>query len=314
MIYRGEQFRHEQNIRKNKVRHLVPCLPARSLPPHLLTSSDSAERTTSRVPSSREAPNTAGPVPKSWRLATKEIQNKDSPEWRANALSLVSGLQAYHTPVPSLAELCMRILLDAYSEPKDFEQVLLPLLPPHLRYIFQRYTAVHAPLSAPMLSALVGQSGHINGELFVVGPNASLHKDGIVTDRQIPVDDSQDWEADDPFVDSFELRTLALVSTGWSFQTLLFFPRSLTRLALINIPTQPPMFKLPTLCPSIVILDLSFNSWLDCQDRSYTILGMINWDKWNDLSVLGLRGCSVHQVTLDRVNRNRWEDVLILLE
>lgn len=210
----------------------------------------------------------------------------------------------------------MRILLEEFSELEDFKQVLVPFLPPHLRYVLQRYTAIHAPLSTPMLNALMGESGHINGELIVVGSNASLPKDAVALkplDHQIPVDDSQDWEAEDPFVDSFELRTLALVSTGVSFQTLLSFPRSLTRLALVNLSTPPPISKLPTLCPSIVILDLSFNSWLNDPDRSHMLLGTINWDKWNDLKVLGLRGCSVHQDVLGRVNQNRWVDVQILL-
>lgn len=312
---RGEQFRHDQNLRKIKVRHHAH-LPTRSLPPHLLTSSDSGERTPSRV-SSGQVSNTAGPIPKSWRIATEEVQNKESPEWRADALSLVlSGLQANRTPVIPLAELCMGVLLHIFSEQEDFEQVLLPLLPLHLRYVLQRYTAIYAPLSVSRLNALAEDSGHINGELIVVGPNASLRRDVIALkppDRQIPVDGSQDWEAEDPFVDSFELRTIALVSTDLSSQTILSFPRSLTRLALVNIPTPPSIFKLPILCPSIVILDLSFNSWLKDPDRSHGILGMIAWDKWNNLNILGLRGCSVHQDTLDRVNRNRWVDIQILL-
>jgi len=40
---------------------------------------------------------------------------------------------------------------------------------------------------------------------------------------------------------------------------------------------------------------------------------MVNWDKWDDLDVLGLRSCSVYQDTLDRVNQNRWLDVQIIL-
>ena len=315
-MYRGEQFRHDQNIRKNKVRRYA-LLPTRSLPPHLLTPSDSGERVASR-PSSGEVSNTAGPVPKSWRFKVKkEIRKKESPEWRADALSLVlTGLRVNRTPVPSLAELCIRVLLDVFSELEDFEQVLLPLLPLHLRYVLQRYTAIHAPLSTLKLTALVGESGHINGELIVVGPDANIPREVIALeppDRQIPADNTHDWEAEDPFADSFELRTLALVSTDLSRQTLLTFPRSLIRLALVDISTPPPIFKLPTLCPSIVILDLSFNSWLEDPDRSHKILGMVNWDKWNGLSVLGLRGCSVHQDTLDRVNQNRWVDIRIFL-
>jgi hypothetical protein len=210
----------------------------------------------------------------------------------------------------------MSVLLDACSELEDFEQVLLPLLPLHLRHVLQRHTAVYAPLSNPRLHALVGESGHINGELIVVGPNASLRKDAVALkppDRQIPVDDFQDWEAEDPFTDSFELQTLALVSVDLSFQTLLAFPRSLTRLALIDIPTPPPIFNLPTLCPSIVVLDLSFNSWLKDLGQSRMVLGLVNWDKLNDLKLLGLRGCSVHQDTLGQVNQNRWMDVQIIL-
>ena len=209
----------------------------------------------------------------------------------------------------------MGILLDTFSELEDFEQVLLPFLPLHLRYALQRYTAVHAPLSSPKLHALLGEPGHVNGELIVVGPDVSLRKPAAALknqDHQIPVDDSQGWEAGDPYVDSFELQTLALVSIGLSFRTLLTFPRSLKRLALVDISTPPLIYRLPSLCPSIVVLDLSFNSWLKDPDLSRAILEKINWDKWNDLGVLGLRSCSVHQDTLDRVNQNRWTDVQIV--
>ena len=311
---RGEGFRHNQNVLKNKTRYRVH-IPTKSLPPHLLPSSDESADRASRTP--HDTPNTAGPIPKSWRPIPKEIGDKESPEWRASALSLIlSGLQVDEASMPSLAELCMRVLLDAFSDLGDFERTLLPLLPSHLRFVLQRYTAIHAPLSTPRLYALVGESGHINGEFIVVGPHASLCKDAIALrppDRQTPVDGFQDWEADDPFLDSFELQTLALLSTDISFQTVLAFPRSLTRLALIDIPTPPPILRIPVLCPSIVVLDLSFNSWLKDPDQSRAILGMVNWDKWKDLDLFGLRGCSVDQDILDRVNQNRWMDVQIIL-
>jgi hypothetical protein len=307
---RGEQYRHDQNVRKNKVRHHAH-IPTTSLPPYLLPSSDSEDR------APRTYTNTAGPVPKSWRVVPKEIQDKETPEWRADALSLVlDGLPANRPLIPSLAELCMKVLLDTFRELEDFEGALLPSLPLHLRCVFQRYTAIHAPLSNPRLHALLGERGHLNGELIVVGPNASLRRDAIAlkpTGHQIPVDNSQDWEVEDPFLDSFELQTLALVSVNLSFQTVLTFPRSLVRLALVDISTPPPILRLPSLCPSIVVLDLSFNSWLEDPERSHAILGMVTWGKWGDLDVLGLRGCSVHQSTLDKVNQNRWMDVQIIL-
>ena len=313
MGYRGEQFRHDQNVRKSRVRHHVH-IPTKSLPPYLLRSIDSEDRA-SRT--SNETPNTAGPVPKSWRTTPKEVQDKETPEWRADALSLVlDGLPTNQTLVPSLTELCMRVLLDAFSELEDFEQALLPFLPLHLRCVLQRYTAVHAPLSTQRLHALLGGLNHLNGELIVVGPEASLRKEVIVLkhpDPKIPAHGFQDWEAEDPFVDSFELQTLALLSIDLSFQAFLTFPRSLKRLALVDISTPPPIFRLPSLCPSIVTLDLSFNSWLKDPDRSRTILGLVNWDKWDGLDVLGLRSCSVYQDTLDRVNQNRWIDVQIIL-
>lgn len=310
---RGEQFRHNQNVRKSKVRHRVH-IPTKSLPPYLLPSSDSEDRSSRRP---NEAPNTAGPIPKSWRTVPKEIRDKETPEWRAAALSLVlGGLPANQTLVPPLTELCMGVLLDTFSALEDFEHILLPFLPLRLRYILQRHTAIYAPLPNPRLYALLGEYGHLNGELIIVGPDASLRRDVIVLkppDRQTSIDDSQDWESEDPFVDSFELQTLALVSTALSLQTLLTFPRSLTRLALVDISTPPLISRLPSLCPSIVVLDLSFNSWLKDPDRSHTILETVNWDKWDDLDVLGLRGCSVYQDMLDRVNQNRWLDVQIVL-
>lgn len=309
---RGEKFRHDQNVRKNKVQYHVH-IPTKSFPPHLLPPLDLADQA-SRTPG--ESPNAAGPVPKSWRTAPKEVRDKETPEWRVDALSLVlGGLPANQTLVPSLTELCMRVLLDTFSELEDFEQALLPFLPLHLRCVLQRYTAIHTPLSTPRLHALLGGSTHLNGELIVVGPNASLRKEAITKhpDPKTPVHGFQDWDAEDPFVDSFELQTLALVSIDLSFQALLTFPRSLKRLALVDISAPPPIFRLPSLCPSIVILDLSFNSWLKDPERSRTILGMVNLDKWGDLEVLGLRSCSVCQDTLDRVNQNRWRDVQIIL-
>lgn len=233
-----------------------------------------------------------------------------------DALSLVpGGLPADWTLVPSLTGLCMKVLLDTFSEPEDFEHALLPFLPLHLRCVLQRHTAIHAPLPTQKLHALLGEPGHLNGELIVVGPDVSLRRDATALKHpdQSPVDDSQEWDAEDPFVDSFELQTLALVSIDLSFRTLITFPRSLTRLALVDISTPPPISRLPSLCPSIVVLDLSFNSWLEDPDQSHVILGMVNWDKWGDLDVLGLRSCSVYQDALDRVNKNRWTDVQIIL-
>jgi len=309
MSCRGEQFRHDRNVRKNGVQHHVH-IPTKSLPPHLPLS-DSVSRESDKVP------NAAGPVPKSWRTVPKEVRDKRTSEWRADALSLVlGGLPTKQAFVPPLAELCMGILLDTFSELEDFEQVLLPFLPLHLRYALQRYTAIHAPLSTPRLHALLGEPGHINGELIVVGPDVNLRKAATALndpDRRIPADDSQGWEAVDPYMDSFELQTLALVSIDLSFRTLLTFPRSLKRLALVDISTPPVIYWLPSLCPSIVVLDLSFNSWLKDPDLSRAILGKVDWDKWSDLDVLGLRSCSVHQDALDRVNQNRWTDVQIIL-
>jgi len=113
-------------------------------------------------------------------------------------------------------------------------------------------------------------------------------------------------------MDSFKLQTLALVSIDLSFRTLLTFPRSLKRL-LVDISTPPVIYRLSSLCPSIVVLDLSFNSWLKDPDLSRAILGMVDWDKWSDLDVLGLRDCSMHRDALDRVNQYRWTDVQIIL-
>ena len=306
---RGEQFRHDRNMQKNKARHHVH-IPAKSLPPYL-SSSDSASG------ASDEIQNVAGPVPKSWRTFPKEVRDKRTPEWRADALSLVlAGLPANQTFIPPLAELCMEVLLDAFPELEDFEQALVPFLPLHLRYALQRYTAIHAPLSTPRLHALLGEPGHLNGELIAVGPDVSLRKAAIALkppDHRTLADDPQGWEAGDPYVDSFGLQTLALVSIDLSFRTLLTFPRSLKRLALVDIPTPPLIYRLPSLCPSIVVLDLSFNSWLRDPDLSRAILGKVNWDKWDELDVLGLRSCSVHQDALDRVNKNRWTDVQIIL-
>ena len=77
------------------------------------------------------------------------------------------------TGVPSLVELCLESLLD-YCRGRYFAEILVPYLPLHLRRTLLRWTAVHSPLPTSKLLSLSEPEGHINGELIVVGPQASL--------------------------------------------------------------------------------------------------------------------------------------------
>jgi hypothetical protein len=144
----------------------------------------------------------AGPIPRSWAAAAtasaKDVS--EGPAWRATALSLffaqsdddpdsaaetAYGRQATvpprPRPCPSLAECCLRVLLEhCCSDPdSDSDDVVATLeelasyLAPHHRKQAVRMCAVRSPLSGARLRALLGVGrNHVEGELVLVG-NAS---------------------------------------------------------------------------------------------------------------------------------------------
>lgn len=249
------------------------------------------------------------------------------------ALSLVLRGLKQKPNVPPLAEFCIRTLLDLFPDPAEFAEELAPLLQPHIRCSIMRYTAIYNPLPNQKLYSLFEPVGHADGEIIVIGPQASLRNDflhrfndgrelGVINapsgTAPSGVED-QAWDAEDDleYEDaSNRLHTLVLVSAAFSMQSYLNFPPSLTHLALIDLSMPLPLHRLPGLCPLLLVLDLSFNTWLSTSQNTLstedTVMGMVDWQKWTSLRVLGLRNCSVGQTVLDRVNRGRWTDVTII--
>lgn len=236
------------------------------------------------------------------------------------ALSLVHASESNST-IPSLVQLCLCVLLRYFPDPTEFAEEFVPLLPPHLRRELLRYTAVHEPLINAKLYPLFSSAGHADGEIIVMGPQSSLRNDIIPSYRyKAPSPDktliaASAWDAEDVVEvdEGTRLHMLALVSVGIPMQTYLNFPPSLTHLALVDLPNSIPLHRLPGLCPSLVILDLSFNRWLgSAKSSDDTTLGRVDWQKWSMLQVLGLRSCVIDSNVVERINRGRWADVKIV--
>lgn len=336
---RGEQFRHRQNVARSKT-HLQASVLNRnapSLPFSVvdLIEADGSLRMEGQLPQ-EAGTKTAGPVPKSWISTTKNRPthiDHNTSAWRTMALSLVLRGLKQKPSVPPLAEYCIRTLVHLFPDPADFAEELAPLLQPHIRCSILRYTAIHEPLQNPKLYSLFEPAGHADGEIIVIGPHASLRNDflpshrfhngralgaNITANMSMNRVEEQSWDEDDLEEEDANtlLHTLVLVSATFSMQSYLNFPPSLTRLALIDLSTPLPLHRLPGLCPLLLILDLSFNTWLCTSQTTLstedTVFGMVDWQKWTSLQVLGLRQCGVDRTISDRVNRGRWTDVTII--
>ena len=275
----------------------------------------------------------ARPIPKPTKTTSHVVVDRSSRSWRTTALSLVYPHRSNPTTtlVPSLAQLCLRILLDVFSDPVEFANELVPELPPHLRRSLMHYTAINEPLSNEKLYSLFESARHADGEIIVIGPQASLRNkifpsyrfnsghcsQELGPTRSVGPDKEKSWEVDDKYGDNDWssntcLRTLVVISSGFSMQTYLNFPPTLTRLALVDLPTSLPIHRLPGLCPLLVILDLSFNSWLGTRSAGETALERVDWLKWSCLETLGLRECNIDPAVLKRVNHKRFVDVRII--
>jgi len=171
------------------------------------------------------------------------------------------------------------------------------------------------------LYALFNVHGHTDGEIIIVGPSASLRENhflraGHSSEESGPsrydedMEEVHDWETEDP---SSPLHSLILVSTLLTTSTLLTFPPTLIHLALINLPTSVPLHRLPKTCPLLVILDLSYNFWLnDAVGEATNALERIEWSRWGHLQLLGLRGCYLSAGLLEKINKGRWDDVEVV--
>jgi len=276
--------------------------------------------------------------------------------WRASALSSFFShipLEDEDTPtdsgpqrtIPKLAQLCMRSVLP-YCRGSLFAEVLVPCLHPHLRRDLLRWTAIHAPLSSSKLFALCDNDKHVDGELIVVGLQASLPIDYFKQpDRQYAQeledggirnetgDSSEDsgtssWESSTSSGSTppATFTTLVLVTTPLPLQLLFTLPPSLTHLALLALPAPTPIHRLPRICPLLEVLDLSYNPWLGylqlvgadaaalSKDQfsaagNETIVERVEWGRWRQLRVLRLSNCGVGESIIQKVNKGRWVDV-----
>ncbi|TBU65817.1 hypothetical protein BD310DRAFT_804092 [Dichomitus squalens] len=166
------------------------------------------------------------PPPRSWSGLFRhhdrehDAEDRDTVAFRRRALSLVfshtpwsfgsgdvprlrSGDGGYSSDdepaVPPLTQLCLRVLLAAFPDAAEFRDELLEVLPPMFRRDLLRYTAVHGPLPNGKLYALFEPEGHVDGEVIVVGPQATLQRDLFVSSSPHSAShrDGGDEEAED---------------------------------------------------------------------------------------------------------------------
>ena len=256
--------------------------------------------------------NCSGPVPpKSWTLTCNLEDIHTTWEWRAQALNLIVGYFESKLSIPPLTQLCLQILLSFPSA--EFAHDIVPFLPPHLRHDLIRYAAIYAPLPDSKLYALCERDGHAGGDLIVVGPQATLRDDYFIRNGRPSHsnDVTADWDSDKSTPEP--LCTLILMSTPVAISTVLTLPPTITHMALINLPTPIALHRLPGICPLLEVLDLSYNIWLgltsaDAPKR----LNRVEWNRWNNLRVLGMRECVVSEEMLRKLNQGRWDDVEIV--
>ena len=275
--------------------------------------------------------------------------------------------------VPPLTQIALGVLLQAFPDAESFRDELLPMLPPHFRRDVLRYTAVHDPLPNTKLYALCAPEGHADGELFVVGPQASVLREPLVglsptlaahraireededteagagadgqtsrdrgeggsgrpgfaadavggaSDEMVsPTDDQgESWDAlsDEDEDEVPPLHAFVVLSAVVSPSALFVFPCTLTHLALLALPIPSPVHRLPRICPLLEVLDLSYNLWLNDPPGTRTMsntestVERIEWAKWSNLRVLGLRGCGITIDIVTKVNKGRWDDVEVV--
>ncbi|KAI9064440.1 hypothetical protein FKP32DRAFT_1757706 [Trametes sanguinea] len=306
--------------------------------------------------------------------AKDPFRDKNSPAFRRRALSLILSYLPWSfgssdvplfefAPyadqdtsshrVPPLTQICLGVLLAEFPDVAGFRDELLPAIPPYFKRDILRFTAVHDPLPNVKLYPLFEPDGHVDGEVIVVGPQATLQRDHLLSlslttsapptngeedkvdrgegsstssdtgdeagDQHTPDEDSWDVESSSQEIPE-PLHTLVVLNSPVPATTLFAFPLILTRLALLAIPTPTPVHRLPRICPLLEVLDLSYNRWLNeppgghVTENSESILQRIEWQKWSRLTVLGLRGCDVGPDVVAKVNQGRWEEVTVVME
>ncbi|KAI4520146.1 hypothetical protein K525DRAFT_362581 [Schizophyllum commune Loenen D] len=317
---RGEHFRHTQNV--SRVRRTPPPSINRAAPtlPFFLEYYAAAQPTAgpSTPPpgsgSGQPKRQSGPPPPRSWTRSSTNPDAERAPSLRYKCLPHVFA----HLPGPSHAEgfptlalVCLRALLAVYT-PEEIVEDVAPLLPGHLRRLLVRDAAIHSPFSTAQLLELGGEEGHIEGELVVVGPSAGLREEHVtrLADSARAQATSEDWDADDD-TGTPPLQTLVLMSARLTPTALLKLPPSITHLTLINLPEPILLHRLPGVCPLLIYLDLSHNTWLSKTERRAD-LTRIEWPRWTQLRRLALIGCYIPDELPMKVNKSRWDDVDII--
>lgn len=201
---------------------------------------------------------------------------------------------------------------------------MVPYIPSHLRRDVIRYCAVYSPLPNWKLDALFNPQGNADGEMLIMGPAATLNGDYFI--RRMPFSEdtdtpvrpprlsaytSSDWETEE--TSEAPLLSLLIVSTPLPGSILFSFPPTITRLALVDLPDLIPIHRLPKICPLLVLLDLSYNSWLEAPTSDgVTSLEKTPWGRWKSLEVVGLRGCYVSDALILCINAGKWDDVNVV--
>ena len=323
----GEQYRHLQNVRQSRSRvsiprtHNTPTLPAR----FTTLEYESAIATGEPPPTASVPVSYSGPAPpKSWRPSLEQSDRK-SIEWHTRALSLAAAHLGNFTEtlrVPSLALLCLQMILASCTSKAVFRDAVVPYIPAHLRRDVIRYCAIHSPLPNWKLDALFNSQGNADGEILVMGPAATLPEEYFLRKMSVEESDSAprppetaasslDWETEESTEEP--LLSLILVSTHLPTTILLALPPSITRLALIDLPSPIPLHRLPKLCPMLVLLDLSYNKWLQAPaGEGAESLEKTAWSRWRKLEIVGLRGCYISSKLIQKINAGRWDDVDVI--
>ncbi|CAL1704648.1 unnamed protein product [Somion occarium] len=355
---RGEHFRHAQNIldrgspsrtsrtisQHATIKHSLPISQIfGSIAEIPSISSGEGSRHPSEEPVTR--------TPSRGETSTDiQFEERGTPAWRERVLSLLFAqvplreVEPYdesdvsnehhdyedatfgssHKRIPPLIELCLQVLLD-YCRGRHFSEILVPCLPPHLRHVLLRWTAVHSPLPSSKLFALCEPDGHVNGELIVVGPQAALPADyfasadesertkrDVIDDEDIErPSDEESWESSGSSEEQSQpLNTLALVTTPLPATTLFSLPPTLTHLALLGLPSPTPIHRLPR-----VVSSEESGRFVSVQGSGRggeRMIERVEWSRWTRLKVLGLRECGIGENIVSKVNKGRWTDVEVI--
>ncbi|KAJ3752788.1 hypothetical protein EV360DRAFT_88407 [Lentinula raphanica] len=323
---RGEHFRHSQNVSRSAASlntlNAQSSSTARLLNLEYSTSEVSTPTTTlstQRDPLTNFDSASGPPPPTSWRnlYLSGDQNSRSSSTWRAEALSLIfherpSTQNFLLSGIPSLTQLCFTKLLSECTSPESIQNIAT-CLPEHLRWEFLRYASIHHPLSKSELLGLLGSDSCLNGELIVCGLSTSLYL-GQLLRPTAQIQEREDWDSEDQST-YYPLKSLIVLSTRLSMSTISALPPTLTHLALINLEYPISLHRLPVLCPSLVVLDLSYNLWLAHMSvDTLKSIRRIEWGRWTQLRTLGWRECFIPDDMLIRVNEGRWDDVEVVLD